>query len=366
VPLYSYFASLSQGSYTFGGNAAQTFSQTSLADPNITWETNIQSDFGIDGSMFNNKLSFSVDYYTKRTEGILLALPLPVVTGFSSSTQNAGIMENKGWEFMLGYRNNNNKLQYSFNANLAINNNEVLDLKGAGPFISGSDLDPRYIVKVGLPFNAHWGFKTDGYFKDAADIAAHPTIRPNTKPGDVKYVDLNKDGIINSDDWTMIGNPFPKYTFGMTTDLNYGAFSLNILLQGAAQVDTRLSGALSELGIFEGFTHKIVTDNFWTPQRTDAKVPLPRKGDDRNVRTRDRQIIDGSYLRLKNVQLMYNIPSNIIKKVGVSNARVFVSGTNLLTFSKLNEWNLDPEAESGRGIYYPQTSLYNLGFNLNF
>jgi TonB-linked SusC/RagA family outer membrane protein len=366
VPLYSYFASLSQGSYTFGGNAAQTFSQTSLADPNITWETNIQSDFGIDGSMFNNKLSFSVDYYTKRTEGILLALPLPVVTGFSSSTQNAGIMENKGWEFMLGYRNNNNKLQYSFNANLAINNNEVLDLKGAGPFISGSDLDPRYIVKVGLPFNAHWGFKTDGYFKDAADIAAHPTIRPNTKPGDVKYVDLNKDGIINSDDWTMIGNPFPKYTFGMTTDLNYGAFSLNILLQGAAQVDTRLSGALSELGIFEGFTHKIVTDNFWTPQRTDAKFPLPRKGDDRNVRTSDRQIIDGSYLRLKNVQLMYNIPSNIIKKVGVSNARVFVSGTNLLTFSKLNEWNLDPEAESGRGIYYPQTSLYNLGFNLNF
>jgi TonB-linked SusC/RagA family outer membrane protein len=366
VPLYSYFASLSQGSYTFGGNAAQTFSQTSLADPNITWETNIQSDFGIDGSMFNNKLSFSVDYYTKRTEGILLALPLPVVTGFSSSTQNAGIMENKGWEFMLGYRNNNNKLQYSFNANLAINNNEVLDLKGAGPFISGSDLDPRYIVKVGLPFNAHWGFKTDGYFKDAADIAAHPTIRPNTKPGDVKYVDLNKDGIINSDDWTMIGNPFPKYTFGMTTDLNYGAFSLNILLQGAAQVDTRLSGALSELGIFEGFTHKIVTDNFWTPQRTDAKFPLPRKGDDRNVRTSDRQIIDGSYLRLKNIQLMYNIPSNIIKKVGVSNARVFVSGTNLLTFSKLNEWNLDPEAESGRGIYYPQTSLYNLGFNLNF
>jgi TonB-linked SusC/RagA family outer membrane protein len=366
VPLYSYFASLSQGSYTFGGTAAQTFSQTSLADPNITWETNIQSDFGIDASMFNNKLSFSVDYYKKRTEGILLALPLPVVTGFASSTQNAGIMENKGWEFTLGYRNNNNKLQYSFNANLAINNNEVLDLKGAGPFISGSDLDPRNIVKVGLPFNAHWGYKTDGYFKDAADIAANPTIAPNTKPGDVKYIDLNKDGKINSDDWTVIGNPFPKYTFGMTSEFNYGAFSLNILLQGAAEVDTRLSGALSELGIFEGFTHKIVTDNFWTPERTNAKFPLPRKNDDRNVRTSDRQIIDGSYLRLKNVQLLYNIPSNISKKVGISNARVFVSGTNLLTFSKLNEWNLDPEADSGRGIYYPQTSLYSLGLNLNF
>jgi hypothetical protein len=177
---------------------------------------------------------------------------------------------------------------------------------------------------------------------------------------------LNKDGKINSDDWTVIGNPFPKYTFGMTSEFNYGAFSLNILLQGAAEVDTRLSGALSELGIFEGFTHKIVTDNFWTPERTNAKFPLPRKNDDRNVRTSDRQIIDGSYLRLKNVQLLYNLPSNITKKVGVSNARVFVSGTNLLTFSKLNEWNLDPEADSGRGIYYPQTSLYSLGLNLNF
>lgn len=366
VPLYSYFASLSQGSYTFGGTAAQTFSQTALADPNITWETNIQTDLGIDGTMFNNKVSFSLDYYNKRTEGILLALPLPVVTGFSSSTQNAGIMDNKGWEFMLGYRNNNSKLQYSFNANLAINKNEIIDLKGAGPFISGSDLDPRYIVKVGLPFNAHYGYKTDGYFKDAAEIAANPTMSTNTKPGDVKYIDLNKDGKINADDWTMIGNPFPKYTFGMTSELSYGAFSLNILLQGAAEVDTRLSGALSEIGVFEGFTHKIVTDNYWTPDRTNAKFPLPRKSDDRNVRTNDRLIIDGSYIRLKNVQLLYSIPSTLTKKLGLSAARVFISGTNLLTFSKLNEWNLDPEADSGRGTYYPQTSLYNLGVNLNF
>jgi TonB-linked SusC/RagA family outer membrane protein len=367
VPLYSYYASLSQGSYTFGGAAVQTFAQTALADPNITWETNTQTDLGVEGQLFGNKVNFSIDYYKKRTDGILLALPLPVVTGFASSTQNAGVMDNKGWEFMLGYRNNDHKLQYSFNGNLAINKNEVIDLKGAGPFINSSyDLDPRYIVKVGLPFNAHWGYKTDGYFQNAADIANYPTIATNTKPGDVRYVDLNKDGKINADDWTMIGNPFPKFTFGMTSELNYGAFTLNVFFQGAAEVDTRLSGALSEIGIYEGFTHKLVTDNYWTPERPNALFPLPRKSDDRNVRTNDRLIIDGSYVRLKNLQLVYSVPSTFAKRLGLSNARVYVSGTNLLTFSKMNDWNLDPEAESGRAIYYPQTSLYTFGLNLNF
>lgn len=367
VPLYSYFASLSQGSYAFGGLAAPTFSQTSLADPSITWETNTQTDVGIEGQLYDNQLSFSVDYYNKRTSGILLALPLPVVTGFATSTQNAGVIDNKGWEFTLGYRNNSRAIRYSVNGNFAINNNEVIDLKGSGPFINSSyDLDPRYIVKVGLPFNSHWGYKTDGYFQSVAEIANYPTIASGTKPGDVKFVDLNNDGKINADDWTVIGNPFPKYTFGLTGEVSYKNFTLNALFQGAAEVDTRLSGALSEIGIFEGFTHELVTNNYWTPQNPNARFPLPRKNDQRNVNTSDRLIIDGSYVRLKNLQLVYNLPESGLKTLGIGSARVFVSATNLLTFSKLNEWNLDPEAESGRGTYYPQTALYTLGVNVNF
>lgn len=367
VPLYSYFASLSQGSYVFGGASVPTFSQTSLADPTITWETNTQTDIGLEGQLFNNKLNFSVDYYKKRTSGILLALPLPVVTGFASSTQNAGVVDNKGWEFSMGFRDNAHVVKYSFNGNLAMNTNEVIDLKGAGPFINSSyDLDPRYIVKVGLPFNAHWGYKTNGYFQSASEIASYPTIASGTKPGDVKYVDLNNDGKINADDWTMIGNPFPKYTFGLTSEFSFKNLTLNVLFQGAAEVDTRLSGALSEIGIFEGFTHKLVTNNYWTPENPNARFPLPRKNDQRNVNTSDRLIIDGSYVRIKNLQLLYNIPSLGLKTLGLSTAKVYVSATNLLTFSKLNEWNLDPEADSGRGTYYPQTSIYTLGLSLNF
>lgn len=367
VPLYSYFASLSQGSYTFGGQAAPTLSQTVLADPTISWETNTQTDIGLEGALLDNKITFSADYYRKRTTNILLALPLPVVTGFASSSQNAGTIDNKGFEFTAGYRNNTNKIKYAINANLAINNNKVADLKGGGPFINSSyDLDPRYIVQVGLPFNSHWGYRTDGYFQTQEEIDNYPTIAPNTKPGDVKYLDLNKDGQINADDWTVIGNPFPRYTFGLVGDVSYAGFSLNILFQGAADVDTRLSGALSEIGIFEGFTHSIVTNNYWTPDNRDAKFPLPRKSDQRNVNTSDRLIIDGSYVRLKNLQLSYSIPPQVLKKTGLGTARVYFAATNLLTFSKLNKWNLDPEAQSGRGDYFPQTRLYTLGLNLNF
>ena len=366
VPLYSYFASLTQGSYTFGGLTAPAFSQTALADPSISWETNTQTDIGMEGLVFDNRLSFSADYYKKRTTDILLALPLPVVTGFASSSQNAGVIDNKGFEFSLGWSDKTHLVKYAINANLAINKNEVMDLKGGGPFINSSyDLDPRYIVKVGLPFNAHWGYKTNGYFQSQEEINNYPTIAPNTRPGDVKYVDLNNDKKIDADDWTIIGNPFPKYTFGAVGEIGYAGFTLNALFQGAADVDTRLSGALSEFGIFEGFTHKMVTNNYWTPERRNARFPLPRKSDQRNVNTSDRLIIDGSYLRLKNLQLNYAISPSLLKRAGINAARVYVSGTNLLTFSKLNEWNLDPEAESGRGIYYPQTRLYTLGLNIN-
>lgn len=366
VPLYSYFAALSQGSYTFGGVAATTFSATSLADRTITWETNTQTDIGVEGELFNNHVSFSIDYYNKRTEGILLALPLPTVIGFTSSNQNAGIIDNKGWEFTLGYRNNNHKVRYSLAANMAISNNNVVDLKGSGPFISGTDLDPRYIVGIGLPFNAHWGYKTAGYFQSAAEISSYPTIATGTKPGDVKYVDLNNDGKINADDMTVIGNPFPKYTFGLNSEVSYSNFSLNVLLQGAAKVDTRLAGALSEIGIAEGFTTKLVNGNYWTPTNTNARFPLPRKSDFRNVSTSDRMIIDGSYLRVKNIQLTYSLAESLCRKMRISSARVYVSATNLLTFSKLNEWSMDPEAESGRGDYYPQTRLTTVGVNINF
>ncbi|MNS70427.1 TonB dependent receptor [compost metagenome] len=177
-------------------------------------------------------------------------------------------------------------------------------------------------------------------------------------------MDLNGDGIINANDMAAIGNSFPKYTFGINGSFSFKNFDLDLLFQGAAKVDTRLSGALAEMGNQEGFTHEIFTGNYWTPTHTDARFPRVVKYDLRNVATSDRLVVNGSYLRLKNIQVGYTIPLNAIGKTAINKLRVYLSATNLWTISKLNEWNLDPEAESGRAVYYPQTGLYTLGVNL--
>ncbi|WP_221452810.1 SusC/RagA family TonB-linked outer membrane protein [Mucilaginibacter sp. FT3.2] len=366
VDLYSYYSALALTTYTFGGASVPGYRQSTLANTDLGWESTTQLDLGLDASFLNNHLSVTADYYRKVTNNILLNLGIPATVGLAAPAQNAGSVENKGFEFSVAYHGGESAFRYNVSANLTINQNKVLDLKGTGPYITGSDIDPRYIVKVGLPVNTLWGYKTDGLFQTQAQVNSYPTYAANSKPGDVKYVDLNKDGKIDANDMTAIGNPFPKYTFGLSSDLAYKNFDLNFLFQGAAKVDTRLSGALAEMGNQEGFTSAIYTNNYWTPENTGARFPRPVKFDLRNVATSDRLIINGSYLRLKNIQLGYSLPKEIASKLRLSRIRLYVSATNLLTFSKLNEWKLDPEVESGRATYYPQTSLYTAGVNVQF
>lgn len=268
---------------------------------------------------------------------------------------------------MMSFRSSPSaKLSYNFAGNFAINKNNVASLAGTGPYISGSDIDPRYIIAEGLPINAHWGYQTDGFFQSEDEIQRYPTLGASTKPGDVKYVDRNGDGRINAGDMTLIGISFPKYTYGLNTNLGYGNFELNLFFQGASDVDTRLAGALAEQGNQEGFTPAIVTNNYWTPENRNAQFPRPTKFNLTNTATSDRLIIDGSYVRLKNVQLVYTLPLTVTKRLSMNRASVYVSGTNLLTFSQLNDWNLDPETPSGRATYYPQTSLLTFGVNVQF
>lgn len=369
VDLYSYYAALTANGYSFGGTPVQGYRQNTLANTNLGWESTTQLDLGFDAAFLHKRLNVTVDYYNKQTDDILLNLAIPATIGLTAPPQNAGSVQNKGWEFSANYRGvpSASGFRYSVGGNLSINKNLVTDLKGTGPYITGSDIDPRYIIKKGLPINTLWGYKTDGLFQTQQEITDYKaTYASNTKPGDVKYVDLNGDGKIDANDMTAIGNSFPKYTFGLNADFSYKNFDLTILFQGAAKVNSRLAGALAEMGNQEGFTHEIYTNNYWTPEHTDARFPRPVKYDLRNVATSDRLVLDGSYLRLKNVQLAYNIPAPITQRIHLNKVRVYVSATNLFTISKLNEWNLDPEAPSGRAVYYPQTALYTAGLNLQF
>jgi TonB-linked SusC/RagA family outer membrane protein len=366
VDLYSYFSTLNLVTYTFNGVPVQGYNQLKMANEDITWETTTQSNIGIDAAFLNNRLTVAVDYYKKKTEGILLVLPVPGTFGLQPTAQTAGRVDNQGWEFVVGTRNSFGNFTLDANVNFSINHNKVVDLAGTGPYITGDDIDPRYITAEGYPIGSFWGYKTAGLFQSEAEIQGYPVFMRPAKPGDVKVLDLNKDGKINADDMTYLGNPFPKYTFGSNLNLSYKSFGLNMFWQGASGVGVRLARALAEQGNFEGFTHKIYTNNYWTPENTNARFPRPTKQDLRNQASTDRMVIDASYLRLKNVQLVYNLPTALTQRVAISRLSVYVSATNLFTFSKLTEWNLDPETLSGWQDYYPQTGLYTFGVNIQF
>ena len=240
VDLYSYYSALTSLGYSFGGTPVQGYRPTTLANTNLGWESTTQLDLGIDATFLNKRLTLTADYYRKLTDDILLNLDIPATIGLKAPPQNAGSVENKGWEFSLNYRGaaSASGFRYTLGGNLSINENKVVDLKGTGPYITGSDIDPRYIIAKGLPINTLWGYQTDGLFQTQQEITEYKaTYAANTKPGDVKYVDRNGDKKINADDMTAIGNSFPKYTFGLNGDFSYKGFDLSILFQGAAKVD---------------------------------------------------------------------------------------------------------------------------------
>jgi TonB-linked SusC/RagA family outer membrane protein len=364
VDPYTYYPTLNAVTYNFGGVTVPGYLQQLIADPTLHWETARQIDVGVDAEFLSGKFALTMDYYKKRIDGILLKLPVPGALGLAPGYQNAGVVDNTGWEFGVESHNRFGKVGLNANLNFSINDNEVVDLAGTGPYIYGDDIDPRYITGEGYPINAFWGYKTAGLFQTDAEAAAYPQFMRPAKAGDVKILDLNNDGVINPNDMTVLGNSIPRYTFGGIFNISYSAFTLNLALQGVADVGMRYARALGEAGNYEGFTPDIYTNNYWTPEHTDARFARPTKQDLRNQASTDRMILDASYLRVKNIQLVYKLPSTLTRKVFVENASVYVSGTNLLTFSELNEWHLDPESSSGWQNYYPQTSLYTVGVNL--
>ncbi len=366
IPLYEFYPALVSASYSFSDKLAQGYLQENMSNGDLTWETTTQTNIGFDSQFFAQKVTLSFDWYKKITNGILLSLPIPGVIGLNAPKQNAGVIENKGVELMIGYKGKSKELNWDISGNVAYNKNEVISLEGTGPYITTSSVDPMTIRAEGLPIDANWGYLVDGFFQTAEEVAGYPTLFSNTKPGDTKYVDRNKDGKITPDDMTYLGNSFPNYTFGLTSSLRYKNFEFFWQWQGAADVAVRLSGALSEMGNQEGFTHVIYTNNVWTVDNPNARFPRPTKFSLNNVQSSELLIYDGSYLRLKTLQLGYNVPKSILAKTFLKSARFTLSATNLLTFSKLNEWNLDPEFPSGRAGYYPQTTVYSFGFNFQF
>lgn len=365
-------------SYVYN-NSAVTGAGFTLGTNDIEWEKTYTFNLGFDATFLKGALNVSFDYFNKRTKGILLSPESPGVFGTTVSVDNEGEMANHGWELSANYRLKTGDFVHNFNFNIADSYN-TLKKYPEGETISSSD-EIRFLRRVGVPLGSYYGYKTAGLFQSYDEIAVSAVpVGASVQPGDVKYVDRNNDGVIDSKDRYILGNAFPRYTFGFNYSVSWKGFDLGIFAQGVLKRDMAVRGELMEP--FHGnysyviFKHQL---DYWTPTNTGAKYPrltAPGSASHSNnfSYASDLYILNGAYMRLKNITLGYTLPKTLTQKVGVQKCRVYVTGQNLLTFSH-NSF-IDPEssefnnqmsnggANSARN--YPTLKYYGFGLDIDF
>ena len=335
---------------------------TALNNPNLTWETVVMSNVGIDADMFANSLSFQIDAYNKTTQNILLNLPVPLETGFSTMPTNAAKVSNKGVELNASYSNHIDKFNYRVYGNVTKIRNKILDMHGQDNTVSGN-----YIYKVGDAIGSFYMLKSQGLFKDQADIDASPTQPTKVWPGSIKYVDVTNDGKVNLDnDRTITGNDVPYFNYGLGINLDYAGFDLAVMGQGAANVKVYFSNEASQA--FWGNIPSYVL-NHWTTDNPNPNAPYPRllmvADDPQSSIASDFWLYDASYFRIKTLTFGYTVPQNLTMKWHIQTVRFFISSNNAFTIAAKNKFKFDPEAPTSRGNYYPSIRTISFGFNIN-
>lgn len=377
-------------SYPFGGVVYPGFARTNIVDSNLHWESTRNTDFGIEVGFLKNKIMASATYFNRYSYAILVS-PGSVVSnvlGFGLSQFNNGELLNRGWEFTAGYNERFGKFGLNLNGNLTILKNEVLDLGVGnrelpnGMVGNGSDLFIGYPAGRGGGYDLFYGYVADGLFISEEDITEYETtnnqeeVNPSPLPGDIRYKDISgpdgvPDGVVDATyDRVVLGSQIPKYSYGVNIGARYGQLDLGILLQGIAKVTGRLQ-EYAAWGLYQntGNIQRWQYDGRWTEANPDRNAAYPRienipGGGLPNTVLSSFWTLNGSYLRIKNVQLGYALSQNALKKTGLTAARIYLSGENLHTFSNYQKgW--DPEI-NGTGNFYPILSTYTLGFNITF
>jgi TonB-dependent starch-binding outer membrane protein SusC len=324
--------------------------ETVFGNPDITWETVDMLDLGMDLALFQSKLELTFDYYNKTTNGIILRPPVSYVGGMGKTPINAGKLRNKGVELSLNYNSRIGKnVTLSVRPGISYNNNTLLSLLG-GPYIDGTTIN-----KEGYALNSLYGYKTNGLLQ-ASDFKPDGTalvpVIANQKPGDIRYVDQNGDNIIDGNDQTVIGNPTPKADFFANFRVTYKKWELEMLLQGVNKNDAVLSGMLAyplDMSFDGGVPTQYYADNYWTPQRTNARFPRLTTSPSINKLSSDFWQQNGAYVRMKYIQLGYNFSSTRLKRIGVNGARVYVNAQNPFVFTSMKL--VDPESQGNQWTY---------------
>ncbi|TDE13964.1 SusC/RagA family TonB-linked outer membrane protein [Dyadobacter psychrotolerans] len=370
---YPYVATLRSDNYSFNNGLVNGLAPSSLANSQLGWERSQQLDAGIDLGFFSNRILVIVDYYQRTTKDLLLSVNVPTVTGFSTAVKNIGRMENKGWEFGVNTRNLTKAVIWNTSLNLSFNRNKVVALGPTGdPIRSASGVGETNITQIGSPIGSFYGYKQLGIFKDQADLDSYPHDA-TSKPGDVKYEDINGDKIINANDRTIIGNNQPDFIYGVTNTFSYKGFDLNIAIQGT-QGGEILNLSRRFFENLEGNANQLSTVlTRWRSASDPGDGVTPRAnarttGNNNAISTR--WVEDGSYLRIQNVSLGYQLPASLVSKAKLQQVRIYASAQNLFTFTKY--LNFNPEVSNYEGPLtggvdygvYPLAKTFTIGVNI--
>ena len=375
---YSFASALSTIKYNFNNNLVNAVVPIVMPNPNVQWESQKQANIGFDATLFDQRINLTVDVYQKNTEDMLVPMAVPITTGYSDVVVpfiNAGEVVNKGIEFSVSSSNLTGNFAWDTDFNISFNKNEVKSLNDTIPMARGSVGFNQQVARIeaGKAMDAFYGFVTDGVFQKQAEVDEHALQVPGddiysrSSPGDIRFKDLNSDGIIDDDDRTYIGNPNPDFIFALNNRFAYKGFDLNIFLQGVYGNDIYNANRIWSEGMAVAQNQSIAMINRWTGEGTSNSVPRAVFNDpNKNIRPSDRFLEDGTYLRVKNVTLGYTFKNMLIKRLHMKSARLYVSGANLLTFTKYS--GFDPEV-SPNGIdlnTYPLTRTVSIGASISF
>ena len=371
---YAYFTKLRTGQYVFNNNLVSTLYPHVMPNPNVKWETVEQFNGGIDLALLKNRLNLTFDAYIKNTSDMLVPMAVSVSSGYSDiavPSINAGKVENKGVELTVSSVNVNKKdFQWNTDVNLSFNRNKIVKMNDGVPLFTGFEafLTKLQILSEGHPVNSFYGYVMNGLFQNQSEVDNYATqVENGTAPGDVKFRDLNNDGVINAEDRTYIGNPFPEWTFSMNNNFNYKNIDLQIFLQGVAGNDIYNANRIWQEGMSVPQNQIAKVKDRWTGEGTSNSIPRAIYGDpNQNARHSTRFVEDGSYLRIKNVTLGYTLPKEVTQKFHTDMLRIYLSCQNLYTFTKYS--GMDPEVGTGGvdGGTYPVTRTVSFGLNVQF
>ncbi len=387
IPNSAIFSTLStNNNYVLGVDESPAIGlgPTRPGNPNLQWETTTTTNFGIDLAFFKSSFTFSADYFIKKTSDLLLETPIQRLSGFSENpTVNAGEIENKGLELVANFKKKIGDFSFSLGGNITFVDNVVVSLADEGSVITAGRGGNGFVdlsrTEAGQPLASFFGLEMIGIFQDENEIENNASLQGN-QPGDVRYRDVNGDGEINDDDRTIIGSPLPDFTYGINLDMAYKQFDLSVFFQGSQGNDI-----FNATGwMLEGFLDSNLSTEFlnrWTGPGTSNTFPRATfDGFPNNNLASSRFVEDGSYLRLKNIQLGYTLPENALEKTFISNIRFYIAGQNLLTFTDYsgldpelgidntqtqdgNRTTLDIGIDRGR---FPSARTISLGLDVNF